>query len=155
MTTQEWVTLKDKCIQPKDITLSKSFNDKRNFLNKRALAPVQSWQNSQTSLKTSSSLQPTQPKLCIKTCFLTLWQTMFQKYHPDHIGTAWIIHIFLLSVNSRNHHLCRITLFRRIFEEVGREWPPHSVFFLLEDVLVIFLIITQVEKLDLILLLTF
>lgn len=161
MTTQEWVTLKDDpyvfrlCVQPKDIALSKLFNDKINFLNKCALAPVQSWQNSQTTLKTSSSLWPTQPKMFIKTCFPTLWQTMFQKYHPDHINTACIMHMFLLWVNSRNHHLCRITLFLRIFWEVRREWPPHSVFFLLEDVLVIFLIITQVEKLDLILLLTF
>lgn len=28
MTAQEWDTLKDKCVQPKDIALSKLFNDK-------------------------------------------------------------------------------------------------------------------------------
>lgn len=80
---------------------------------------------------------------------------MFQKYHPDHIGTACTMYIFLLSVNPLNHHLCRITLFLRIFEKVRGESPLHSVFFLLEDALVIFLIITRVEKLDLMWLLTF
>lgn len=155
MTTQEWVNLKDRCVQPKGIALSKLFNHKRNFLNKRALAPVQSWQNSQTTLKTSSSLWPTQPKLFIKTCFPTLWQTMFHKYHPDQIGTACIMHILLLSVNSLNHHLCRITLFLRILRKWEENGPCILCSSLLEDVLVIFLIITQVEKLDLFLLLTF